>query len=238
MTEDAKPHIVTNISLGGKVVRTEKTDYSAILKARGLPDKVRILMEKQHSKIVNDIKAQIDDEAEYKDRREGRNAMPPQKRKKSGKTPSDYLDDAKNLLARKKYKEAIAVLAKSLERYPEEPFLLSYFGCLEAVVNKNYKEGIASCKKSLKALNKKLSFGREFYLPVLYLNLGRSYLAAERKEEAVDAFNKGLKMDPDNRDILWEMKKLGTRGAPPISFLDRSNPINKYIGMVLHKMRN
>jgi tetratricopeptide (TPR) repeat protein len=238
MTEDAKPNIVTNVYLGGKVVKTEKTDYSAILKAQDLSDKVRILMKKQHNRTVNAFKEQIDEEAEYKERRERRKAMPPEKRKEEVKTPSDYLDDTKNLLARKNYKGAIAVLAESLGEYPEEPFLLSYFGCLDAIVNKNYKKGIDNCKKSLKALDKKLPFGQEFYLPVLYLNLGRAYLAADRKEEAVDALNMGLKMDPDNRDLLWEMKKLGTRGAPPISFLDRSNPINKYIGMVLHKMRN
>jgi tetratricopeptide (TPR) repeat protein len=237
MTEDAKPHIVTNVYIGGKVVKTEKTDYSAMLKARDLSDKVHILMEKQHNRTVDAFKEQIYGGGRAEQQREGREAVPAKERREEVKAPSDYLDDIKNLLAKKNYKGAIAVLVEGLEKYPEEPFLLSYYGCLEAVVNKNYKKGIDTCKESLKALKKKLPFGQEFYLPVLYLNLGRAYLAADNKEKAVDAYKKGLKMDPDNRDLLWEMKKLGARKAPPISFLKRSNPINKYIGMVLHKMR-
>jgi tetratricopeptide (TPR) repeat protein len=237
MTEDARPHIVTNVYLGGKVVKTEKTDYTAMLKARDLSEKVRILMEKQHSGAVDAFKEQIHKGAKAEERPESREAIVSREKKEEVKLPSDYLSDIKSLLARKNYKSAIAVLAEGLEKHPDEPFLLSYYGCLEAIVNKNYKKGIDSCKRALKALKKKLPFGQEFYLPVLYLNLGRAYLAAERKEEAIDAFTKGLKMDPEYRDLIWEMKKLGARKAPPVSFLKRSNPINKYIGMCLHKMR-
>jgi hypothetical protein len=31
------------------------------------------------------------------------------------------------------------------------------------------------------------------------------------------------------------MQKLGVRKKPPVPFLDRSNPINKYIGKLLNK---
>lgn len=36
---------------------------------------------------------------------------------------------------------------------------------------------------------------------------------------------------------LWEMKKIGARRKPPIPYLKRTNPINKYIGILLHKLK-
>jgi len=35
---------------------------------------------------------------------------------------------------------------------------------------------------------------------------------------------------------LNEMRVLGKRKKAPVPFLDRSNLINKYIGMILHKV--
>ena len=80
-----------------------------------------------------------------------------------------------------------------------------------------------------------MPFGSEFFYPIFYLNLGRAYLKGNRKKDAVQAFQEGLKSDPGNRDLLWEIKKIGERRKPPLSFLSRSNPINKYIGMLLYK---
>ncbi len=82
----------------------------------------------------------------------------------------------------------------------------------------------------------KAPFGEEFYFPSSYLNLGRVYLAAGGKRQAIKAFQAGLKADAEKLDLLWKMEKLGLRREPPTSFLARSSPINKYIGMLLHKM--
>lgn len=160
-----------------------------------------------------------------------------QAKAKEAKTPSDYMGEAKSLLARKSYRAALAILAEGLEQHPGDPFLMSYYGCLEAVVNKNYNLGIGTCARAIEALRGRLPFGEEFYYPVFYLNLGRAYLVAGRKKEALEAFNAGLKADPESSDLLWEIKKLGLRQAPPVAFLKRSNPINKYIGMLLHSLR-
>jgi hypothetical protein len=69
----------------------------------------------------------------------------------------------------------------------------------------------------------------------LYLNLGRAYVAARRKRDALDAFRKGLEYDKSNREILVEIRALGSRKKAVVPFLDRSNPINKYIGKIVHK---
>jgi tetratricopeptide (TPR) repeat protein len=111
---------------------------------------------------------------------------------------------------------------------------MSFYGSLQATVDKKYRSGIENCRKALGTLKKKGVKDEAFY-PVFYFNLGKAYLAASKKKEAIEAFNSGLKYDPRNRDIQKELQHIGYRKKPPVPFLDRSNPINKYIGKLVSK---
>lgn len=71
--------------------------------------------------------------------------------------------------------------------------------------------------------------------PVHYLNLGRIYLVLNNKPEAIKAFREGLAI-AQNEEIIEELQKLGIRKRPPIPFLKRSNPINKYLGLLLKRL--
>ncbi len=119
-------------------------------------------------------------------------------------------------------------------QFPEDPLILSYYGCLQAIVDKKYRSGVDTCKKAITLLKKAETFGEELLYPVFYLNLGRAYVAAGKKKDAIESFNKGLEYDNSNRELLKELRSLGMRKKPLVPFLDRSNPINKYIGMILH----
>jgi tetratricopeptide (TPR) repeat protein len=211
-----KPHITTRAYLKGQVLFTRKTDCADIINSPDMSAAVRERMVEQHQSAMATLKAE---------------------RSTKTKTTSDYLDEAKNFLKTKNKRAALRVLNEALEHYPDDPFILSYYGCLEAVANKNYTHGIETCLMALENLKMRVPFGQEFFYPVFYLNLGRAYLAAGRKEEAVGAFNKGIHIDGENKDLIWEIKKLGTRKKPAVPFLKRSNPINKYIGMLLHSSR-
>jgi hypothetical protein len=81
-------------------------------------------------------------------------------------------------------------------------------------------------------LKKMKTFGEEVLYPVFYLNLGRACLAAQKKADAIDAFKQGLKYDNSNSELLKELRGMGVRKPAPVPFLDRSNPINKYLGMI------
>jgi tetratricopeptide (TPR) repeat protein len=210
-----KPFIITRIFIGGELISTKKTDYKDILKAPDMKKRLEELMYRQHRMAVS---------------------MHKYEKSKESKTPSDYIDEAETLLRRKNSKSALKLLEDALVEHPGDPFLLSYCGCLEAIVDKKYKEGIGKCLSALDALKGKLPFGEEFFIPVFHLNLGRACLAAGRKKEAVSAFKAGLSVDKGNPDLLWEMKKIGMRKPPPIPFLERANPINKYIGMLIHRL--
>lgn len=210
-----KPVITTNIYLDGEIVTTRKSEF-AIEEGADVEAVIQGFIERQHESTVNLFKAEKDGEK---------------------KTPEEFLRDVRNLLRRKSPKSAQSLLGEAIERHPEDPMLLSYHGCLTAVVNKNFEFGINRCKQALKAAKEGTKPGEKGLSPVIYLNLGRAYLAAGKKELALDAFKRGLKADPRDRDIGWEMSRLGKRKKPPISFLKRSNPLNKYIGVLLHKIK-
>ncbi len=148
-------------------------------------------------------------------------------------TPRDFLRQVKIHLSKGRQKEAFSLLQRAHVHFPDDPFILSYFGCLQSLVDKRYRTGIEKCKKAIVLVRQSASFGEEMLFPVFYLNLGRACVAAGKKKDALEAFNKGLKYDNSNRELQKEVRALGKRGAAPVSFLDRSNPINKYIGLIL-----
>ncbi len=155
-----------------------------------------------------------------------------------GIKPGDYLRAVKAHLRKGSQKEAFGLLQQAALEYPDDPFILSYYGCLQALVDRKYRAGVEKCKQAISLIKKESSFGEDLLYPVFYLNLGRAYVAAGKKKDALDAFEKGLKYDYGNRDILKEVRGLGSRKKALVPFLDRSNPINKYIGLILHKSNN
>ena len=218
-TEDCgkkQPLIITRIYFNGQILLTRKTDYRDMLDASDREEQVRELMGKQHRQVINSVRA-------------GKFMR--------AKTTSEYLEEVKELLKGKNKRAALRVLSEAMEHYPDDPFILSYYGCLDAIANRNYRDGIDACLLAIEGLKKKVPFGEDFFFPVFYLNLGRAYLAAGKRKEAMTAFNKGLAVDTQNKDILWEIRKLGIRQKPPVPFLQRSNPINRYIGIMLHALK-
>ncbi len=69
-----------------------------------------------------------------------------------------------------------------------------------------------------------------------YLNLGRIYLLEKKKKEAIDIFREGLHYE-ENREIINELCRLGTRRPSVIPFLKRNNVVNKYLGIILSRLR-
>jgi tetratricopeptide (TPR) repeat protein len=206
--------IISRVYLKGEIVFSKKGDYAHLRKLRNFKDNLTDMMEKQHKATIDLFMFEQSKEKRLK---------------------SDYyLHEAKDLLRSGNKVLALNTLKNGLERFPSDPFLLSYCGCLVSTVDNNPREGIRICKDAIESLNKSMPLGGEFYYPVFYLNLGRAYLRRD-KLEAIQSFRTGLKQDPENRDILWELNKLGTRKKPPIPFLDRNNPINKYMGIFLSK---
>ena len=148
--------------------------------------------------------------------------------------PADYLRSVRAHLKAGKQKDAFKLLQQAAVQFPDDPLVLSYYGCMQAVVDKKYRSGVDTCKKAIVLLKRKELFEEDILYPVFYLNLGRAYAAAGKKQEAIEAYHDGLQYDRGNSELNKELRGLGQRKPPIISFLDRSNPINKYIGKLLH----
>ena len=149
-------------------------------------------------------------------------------------TAANYLRLAKANLRSGKQKDAFMLLQQAAIRFPDNPVIISYFGCLQTLVDKKYRSGIETCKQAITLLRNSEEEEKEDLYALMYLNLGRAYLAAGKKQDAINAFTRGLKHDSRNGDLHQELHRMGRRKQPPISFLERSNPINKFIGMILH----
>ena len=105
----------------------------------------------------------------------------------------------------------------------ESPEMISLMGYSLATQSGQLKEGIALCEKAL-SLNSNS--------PEHYLNLGRIYLLANRRERAINIFRTGLRVRKDSR-IIHELKNLGIRKPPVLESLPRDHMINIIAGKML-----
>ncbi len=107
------------------------------------------------------------------------------------------------------------------------PVISSYYGLCIAKERGQVSKAISLCEDAIK---------REPQSSQLYLNLGRIYLIDNNKADAIKTFREGLNYEA-NQQIVDELNKLVIRKPPVFSFLKRSNPINKYLGIILKKLR-
>jgi len=104
-----------------------------------------------------------------------------------------------------------------------DPLAMSYYAICLVRVEKRYDKAISLCAMAAE---------KEFFNPEIYLNLGRIFLARGHKSKAVKAFRRGLRIDDTHKELLTEIKRLGLRRRPFISWLSRHNSINIFIGKV------
>ena len=109
----------------------------------------------------------------------------------------------------------------------KSPLLLSYLSYCIATERGQINEALNLCNDAL---------SQEPDNPVHYLNLGRIYLHARRGDEALSTFRKGLSFG-DNQTITLILEKIGTRRKPVFPFLKRNNVLNKYAGLLLHRLK-
>jgi tetratricopeptide (TPR) repeat protein len=108
----------------------------------------------------------------------------------------------------------------------ESPVASSCFAFCIARERGQLSQAISLCTQAMR---------QEPQNPVHYLNLGRIYLLTGMKLDAIKILREGLRHEK-NQQIIDELDSLGTRKPPILFFLKRSNPLNKYIGILLKKL--
>ncbi len=147
---------------------------------------------------------------------------------------TEYLKAARVQLRDGRFKEAYTIVLKACNVHPTHPLVLSYYGWLQAVVDKKPRSGVTFCRRAFTNFKTADPHAAGSVYPVLYLNLGRTLLLSGRKKEALESFGRGLSYDRCHRELKKEMNALGIRRKPVLPFLSRSNPLNKLLGKVRH----
>jgi len=124
------------------------------------------------------------------------------------------------------YFEALKVFDDDL-CFTQHPTAMSYYALSLANVEGNYDKAISLCLMAAE---------KEFYNPDIYLNLGRIFLLNGQKSVAVKAFRKGLKYDGAHNTLRHEMRSLGIRRRPVVSFLPRQSFVNRVLGILVNKV--
>ena len=131
---------------------------------------------------------------------------------------------ARKALNKEDFEAALAHLEIALE-LNDNPCWYSYVGYCIAKGRGEFRTGVDLCQMALEM---------EPENPVHNLNLGKVYLASGNKKKAQLAFRDGLAKG-GNEEILRMLVEFGMRNAPVFTSLPRSNPLNKFLGILLHR---
>lgn len=118
------------------------------------------------------------------------------------------------------------VLFEKACRLEANPGFFSYLAFCLAKERGQYKKAVALCREALEQEPDNLAH---------YLNLGRIFVLMGKKPDAIQIFREGLARGK-SPEITEHLERLGARKRPVIPFLKRTNPVNKFIGLVLGKL--
>jgi len=130
----------------------------------------------------------------------------------------DMLDD-------KDYASALDLI-EQIPAVARTPLLLSAHALCLASVKRTFKTAANICHDAIK---------KEPKNPEHYYRQGRILLQAGRRKDAIWVLRMGLRHGR-HRGIIETLGSLGIRRAPPLPLLSRSNPLNKYLGILLTRL--
>ena len=104
---------------------------------------------------------------------------------------------------------------------PVSPRVRSYHGLCVGLTERRFDKALELCRSAAK---------EEFFNPALYHNLARVHLAFGFKAEAIRYLRRGLMIDPGHAAIGSDLRRLGVRRRPVLSFLRRQHAINRWLG--------
>lgn len=102
-----------------------------------------------------------------------------------------------------------------------DPRHISYCGLLVATAEGKVMDGRVLCELAVREASAD---------PEMYINLARVYAWNGQTSRAADVLRKGLQVTPHDRGLQREIQQVSPRSQPPVFFLDRENPLNKYLG--------
>jgi tetratricopeptide (TPR) repeat protein len=118
---------------------------------------------------------------------------------------------------------ALTIFEQVAQHQPTSAPVLSCLGYCIARVRHDLEKGLHLCQEALLL---------EPANPLHHLNLGKIYLLARQKRQAISVFEKGLGYGY-HLGIAEEINKLGKRRPPLFGSLTRTHTLNRYWGLLL-----
>jgi Flp pilus assembly protein TadD len=125
------------------------------------------------------------------------------------------------LLQKGQVNEAFEFLHHAVELDQKNPYYLSFLGVSLARSQRKWAAAVELCEKALSLRRNEAQ---------LYLNLAEVYVAADRRDEAVEVLDRGLIYFSADARIRRARANLGRRGSPVLPFLERGHFLNRNLG--------
>lgn len=71
----------------------------------------------------------------------------------------------------------------------------------------------------------------------VFENLARAEIKLGHRKQACDALRRGMRLDKGNAGLRALRVEMGVRRNPVLSFLDRDNPVNRFLGRLTYRSR-
>ena len=121
---------------------------------------------------------------------------------------------------------ALEHFRKAVDLDQHNPYYISFVGVSLARAERKWEPALKLCELALSMKRNEAQ---------LYLNLAEVYTSAGRREEALTLDRALASLGPQAR-IQQERLKLGRRRSPALPFLDRQNFLNRYLGVLRHRI--
>jgi hypothetical protein len=123
--------------------------------------------------------------------------------------------------------ERLSAAAETKASGDVDSLMYSYLGYGIAKFKNRRREGLALCEHAVKV---------EFFQPDNQLNLARTLLLNGNRKRAIDAVDRGLKIDPDHAELRALKQEMGSRRSPVFGLLGRDNFLNVFFGRLRHSL--
>jgi tetratricopeptide (TPR) repeat protein len=140
------------------------------------------------------------------------------------------LADGADLYAKGQLEEAHAKLSLAHRRRATDHRCLAWYGLTLIKVERNNNLGVRYCEEAIR--------GPGADDPLSWLNLGRAFMALGYRDRSIRALQRGLDVAPEHEGLRAELTGLGIRRGPVLGFLPRSNPLNRFLGRLRHRLVN
>jgi tetratricopeptide (TPR) repeat protein len=103
---------------------------------------------------------------------------------------------------------------------------LSYLGLTQVMLND--VSGLNLCRRAAQ---------EEAHRGDVFENLARAELRMGHRKQACEALRRGLKVESGHTGLRELRTEMGVRRPPALGFLDRDNPLNRFLGRLTYRPR-